>query len=258
MVYLTLNFTPNMKIRVLSLLIFVSCFAQAQKVSIKQVQIAGDKIIVHYDLEDSNPNNEYQINLYSSHSNFNTALTKVKGDVGNEVKPGTDRKIEWSIREELGPYKGKISLEIRGKMFAPIAKFTNINTSTKMKRGKSHVITWKPGNNNLINIELYNGGQKILTDASQPNSGSHTIFIPKVASKGKDYIIRISDSKNPSEVANSQPFRVTRKVPLLFIALPAAAVVGVVAALAGGGGKGESGGNTQVTGEIPVPDRPGN
>lgn len=227
-----------MKVRLLVGLLLISGAALAQKVNIKRVEIAGEKIIVHYDLEDSNPNNEYQISLYSSQSNFNTALTKVKGDVGNEVKPGVDRKIEWSVREELGPYKGKISLEIRGKQFVTVAKFTNITTSTKMKRGKSHTITWKPGSTNPINIEFLNGGQQISAQLNQPNSGTYTLYIPKGQSKGKGYIIRITDTKNTQDIATSQPFAVTPKVPLLLKMLPLLAAGGAAAALAGGGGGG--------------------
>jgi hypothetical protein len=246
-----------MKTHVLMPLLLTACFAQAQKVTIKRVELAGEKIVVHYDLEDSNPNNEYQIALYSSQSNFATALTKVKGDVGNEVKPGSDHKIEWSVREELGPYKGRISLEVRGKQFVQVAKFTNITSATKMKRGKSHTITWKAGNSNPVNIELLNGGQRILSELNQPNNGSYTLYIPKAADKGKEYVVRITDTKNFQDVSTSQPFAVTRKIPLLLWALPAAAVVGVVVALAGGGGGGESP-SDDPDGDIELPDLPGN
>jgi Ser-Thr-rich glycosyl-phosphatidyl-inositol-anchored membrane family len=230
-----------MKIRVLLALLIASTASWAQKVSIKKVELAGEKIIVHYDLEDSNPNNEYQIALYSSQSNFATALTKVKGDVGSEVKPGTDKKIEWSVREELGGYKGKISLEVRGKMFVPLAKFTNLTEKTKLKRGKSHTITWKAGNSNPINIELLNGGQRITSELNQPNSGSYTLFVPKSAGKGKGYIVRISDAKNPIDVSTSQAFTITPKTSFLVKLLPVLAAGGAVAALAGGGDPAESG-----------------
>lgn len=224
-----------MKIRILLALLVAASVSWAQKVSIKKVELAGEKIIVHYDLEDSNPNNEYQIALYSSQSNFSTALTKVKGDVGSEVKPGTDRKIEWSVREELGGYKGKLSLEVRGKMFVPLAKFTNITESTKLKRGKSHTITWKAGNSNPINIEFLNGGQRITSELNLPNSGTYTLLVPKSASKGKGYVVRISDAKNPNDNAVSKPFAVKAKLPFLIKLLPLAAVGGAVAALGGGG-----------------------
>jgi hypothetical protein len=217
----------------------------AQKVTVKKVELAGEKIIVHYDLEDSNPNNEYQISLYSSQSNFATALTKVKGDVGSEIKPGTDRKIEWSVKEELGPYKGKLSLEVRGKQFASVAKFTNITTNTKMKRGKSHTITWKPGSTNPVSIEFLNGGQQISAQLNQPNSGSYNLYIPKSQSKGKGYLIRITDSKSTENIATSQPFKVTPKVSFLVKTLPVLAIGGAAAALSGGGETPSSG--------IPVP-----
>ena len=247
-----------MKTPLFIILLLLGTCAFAQKVSIKRVEIAGTKIIVHYDLEDSNPNNEYQIALYSSQSNFSTALTKVKGDVGNEVKPGPDRKIEWSIQEELGPYKGRISLEVRGKQFVSVAKFTNVNETTKLKRGKSHTITWKPGNSNPVNIEVLNGAQKISADLNQPNNGSHSIFIPKTADKGKGYTIRITDTRNSQDVAVSKPFAVTRKVPILLLAVPAAAVVGGVVVLAGSLGGGDEGGGTTTGSEIPLPDKPSN
>lgn len=226
-----------MRISIVTALLLVAVSSLAQKVSIKRVEIAGEKIIVHYDLEDSNPNNEYQIALYSSQSNFATALTKVKGDVGNEIKPGTNRKIEWSVMEELGPFKGRISLEVRGKQFVSVAKFTNITSSTKLKRGKNHIIAWKPGNSNPVNIEFLNGGQQISAQLNQPNNGAYTLYIPKNQSKGKDYIIRITDTRNSQDVVTSKPFMVVPKVPLLLKVLPVLAVGGAVAALAGGGGE---------------------
>lgn len=242
-----------MKVTVIALLLLAATPIFAQKVTIKRVELAGEKIIVHYDLEDSNPNNEYQIALYSSQSNFNTALTKVKGDVGNEVMPGADRKIEWSVREELGPYKGRISLEVRGKQFVTVAKFTNITTATKMKRGKNHIITWKPGNNNAINIEFLNGGQQIVAALNQPNNGAYTLYIPKKQSKGSDYIIRISDTRNTQDVVVSKPFMVKPKVPLLLKVLPVLALGGAAATLAGGGGGSDTGGSS-----IPNPPFPSN
>lgn len=224
-----------MKASITAVLVLLTTALFAQKVTIKRVELAGEKIIVHYDLEDSNPNNEYQIALYSSQSNFATALTKVKGDVGNEVKPGSDRKIEWSVREELGPYKGRLSLEVRGKQFVTVAKFTNITAATKMKRGKNHTILWKPGSSNPVNIEFLNGGQLINAQLNQPNNGSYTLYIQKKQSKGKDYIIRITDTRNTSDVVTSQPFMVIPKVPLLLKALPILALGGAAAVLAGGG-----------------------
>ncbi len=237
--------------------LLATAIVHAQKASIKKVELAGEKIIVHYDLEDSNPANEYQISLYASQSNFATALTKVRGDVGNEVKAGSNKKIEWNIREELGPFKGKLSLEIRGKMFVSIAKIKNISEGDKFKRGKSHTLTWKPGNNNPINIELLKGDQPISTQSNQPNNGSYSIFIPPHTVVGKDYSLRITDSKDAENVTTSHAFAVTRKVPLLLKVVPILAIGGVVAALAGGGGGSPDPGTGNGGGTaIPLPEFP--
>jgi hypothetical protein len=207
--------------------------AHAQKASIKKVELAGEKIIVHYDLEDSNPAHEYQIQLYSSQSNFATALTKVKGDVGNEIKPGSDKKIEWSVREEIGPYKGRLSLEIRGNMFLAVARINSIAEGTTYKRGKSQLINWRPGNQNRVNIELLKAGKPVTTELNQANTGAFSLTIPAHSKVGKDYTIRITDITNSEDFAVSPPFAVKRKVPLALKALPVFVAGGVILLLGG-------------------------
>lgn len=228
----------------------------AQKVDIKKIEMAGEKIIVHYDLDDSNPNNEYKINLFASTNNYGTPMTKVSGDVGEQITNGVNKKITWNVKEELGAYKGNISLEVRGRVHIPVAKFSGITTNTKMKRGKTHVVTWKAGNTNPVHVELFKGGQRVSGDLNQPNNGSYSLFVPQHASIGSDYTIRITDARNSEEVVNSQPFSVRRKVPMLLKVLPVLAVGGAVAAMAGGGGGG--GGGTTTGGAIELPPFPGN
>lgn len=226
-------------------LLAMGCFSflatQAQTVSIKNVELAGEKIIVHYDLEDGNPNNEYKLDLYASNDNYAAPLTKVKGDVGLEVKPGTDRKIEWNIREELGGYKGKIALEIRGKVYIPFVKIQNFDTEKSYKRGNSYNIAWKPGSTNSINIDLYKGGERVSGESNLQNNGSHTFYIPTHAKKGGDYRLKITDTKNNEDVLYTSEFMVKPKVPLLVKVLPVLVVGGAVAVLVGSGGGGEGG-----------------
>ena len=236
---------------VLCLLLGVSVYAQ--KVAIKRVEVTGERIIVYYDLEDSNPNNEYQINLYSSQSNFVTALTKVKGDVGSEVKSGINKRIEWNVKEEAGPYKGRLALEVRGRVYIPIAKINNISAGDNFKRGKSRVITWKPGSSNPVNIELMKGGHRISGELNQPNNGSFTLYIPEHAEIGKDYTIKITDNRSSEDFVSSQPFHVRRKVPLLLKVAPILVVGGVAAFLGGGGGGGDGGGGGGGAPKLPAP-----
>lgn len=235
------------------------CFSffglQAQTVVIKKVELAGEKVIVHYDLEDGNPNNEYKLDLYASRDNFTAPLTKVKGDVGAEVKPGTDRKIEWSIREEYGSYKGRLALEIKGKVYVPFVKLQNFDAGKSYKRGKSYSMSWKPGNTNPINIELYKGGQRISGEMNQPNNGGHTFFVPAQAKPGSDYRLKITDTRNSDDVLYTSNFKVKPKVPLLVKILPVVAVGGVVYALigSGGGGGGGDGGDDEIPAPPAVP-----
>jgi hypothetical protein len=236
------------RITVIVLFALLGHFVIAQKVAVKKVELAGEKIIVYYDLEDSNPNNEYQIFLYSSQNNYTTALTHVKGDVGNEIKPGS-KKIEWSIREELGPYKGKIALEVRGKAYAPFAKLQSFDVSRKYKRGKSYPVSWKTGSANPIHIELFKGSERVTGELNHPNNGSYQLSIPAKAKSGGDYRIKLTDSRNSEEVIYSGYFKVTPKIPLLLKVVPIAGVGGAVLLLAGPKPPPDNG--------IPDPPKPG-
>ena len=241
-----------MKHSILLSVLFITFVTSAQKVVIKKIELAGEKIIVNYDLEDSNPQNEYKLDLFASKDNFATPLAKVAGDVGLEVKPGFNKKIEWSVREELGGYKGRITLEIRGKVYIPFVKLLNFNPSASYKKGKSYNLSLKAGNTNPIHVELYKGSQRISGEMNHPNNGAYTLTIPSGSKPGKDYRIKITDSKSSEDLIYSPFFQVKPKVPfLLKVALPVLAVGGAVAAFGGGGGsEGDS--------DIPLPPKPTN
>ena len=236
-------------------LVILPIYGFSQSVEIKDVELAGEEIIIHYDLQDSNPTNEYSLDLYASKDNFSSPLRQVKGDIGEEIKPGQDRKVTWRVRDEFGGYSGKISFEIRGKVFTPIVKFQEFKVDKKYKRGKSYPLSWRPGNTNPINIELFKGTQRISGEVNHPNSGSSLLSIPADAVKGDDYRVKVTDTKNPSGIVYTQNFRVVPKVPLLLkVIVPLAVVGGAVVGLGGSGG--ESG--TQSDSELPFPDFPSN
>jgi len=227
-----------MRLPLTCLALAISFGLRAQTVTIKQVQLVGEKVVVTYDLDDSNPNNEYLLNLYASKDNFATPLTNVSGDVGMDIKPGAGKKIEWSIMKEYGGYKGKLSLEVRGKVYVPFVRLQGFDTKQKYKVGKSYDVKWKPGSSNPVIIELYKGGQRISGDVNQPNNGSYTLFIPSHAKKGSDYHLKITDSKNSDEVINTANFSVAPKMPgAVKFGIPAAIVAGGVIYFITSGGK---------------------
>lgn len=234
----------------------VACITtRAQNIVIKDVELMGEKIIVSYDLEDSNPQNEYRLELYASKDNFASPLAKVKGDIGLEIKPGANKKIEWTVREDIGDYKGLISLEVRGKVYVPFVKLQSFNTNESYKRGKSYTVSMKAGNTNAIHVELYKGGQRISGEMNHPNNGSYTLSIPSNAKPGKDYRIKITDSKNSEDLIYSPVFKVKPKFPLVLKVIPVLAIGGLIAIL-GGGGEDKTTTTTTET-NIPLPSPPG-
>jgi len=211
---------------------------------------------VHYDLEDNNPNNEYQLSLFASKDNYATPLTKVTGDIGGEIKPGANKKVEWSLVDELGGYKGRLSLEIRGKVYVPFAKIQSFDVNKSYKRGKNLNLNWKAGSTNPVHIELFKGSQRIQGELSHPNNGSYLMTIPASVKTGKDYRIKITDAKNSEEAVYTGYFKVTPKVPMALKVLPVLAIGGAVVFLLGQGGGGET--PQEESTDIADPPLPGN
>jgi len=234
----------------------ISMSAFGQKISIIKVDLEGEKIIVYFNLEDANANHEYLLNLYSSNDNFTSPLKNVTGDVGGEVKPGVNKRMEWNIRQEYGGYKGRISLEIKGRVYTPFVKLESHSVKKAYKRGKTYNISWKAGGTNPIHLELYKGNLRMDGAMNHPNNGIYTLSLPKDSKPGSDYRLKISDSKSNDEVVYTPNFKVVPKIPLLIkVIVPLAVIGGVVAALGSGGGGGEPpAGNTPT--EIQVPALP--
>ncbi|GHN02077.1 hypothetical protein WSM22_35660 [Cytophagales bacterium WSM2-2] len=237
---------------VLGLLLPLVC--SAQSVKIKRVELAKEKVIVHYDLDDSNPNNEYQLNLYASKDNYTVPMTKVRGDVGNEIKPGTNKKIEWNINDELGDYEGELALEVRGKVFVMFAKLQGFETDKSYKRGKTYELNWKPGNTNPIHIELLKGSERMVGELNHPNNGTYLLTMPANAKPGDDYRIRITDSKRPDESIYTGFFTLKHRIPIVLKAIGGAVVLGGLVA----GGSSLAGGSKEAGSQPNPPALPGN
>jgi hypothetical protein len=200
--------------------------ASAQDFSISKLELAGNNVVVYYDLVDSVART-YSIMLYASTDAYAAPLKEVTGDVGLEVRPGRLRRITWNAQKELGPtFKGELNLEVRGKVYIPFVKLDGFDYKT-FKRGKSYKIIWTGGRgNSVLNFDMYRGEEKITTYPNIANVGHYDMEIGKI--KPGNYRLRISDAKNKDDVVYSTPFKVRRKIPLL---LTAAATAGVVYAV---------------------------
>jgi Ser-Thr-rich glycosyl-phosphatidyl-inositol-anchored membrane family len=225
----------------------------AQSVEVDRIELLGDKVVVHYKLDDANPNRQYLVNLFTSNDNFASPLTRVTGDVGTEVKPGSDRKIIWDITKELGAFKGNLSFEVRIRIFVPFVKLSDFDEGKIFKRGKNYPITWTSGNlGGQINIELFNKIQeRIMGENNLPNSGKYEFFIPASTASGSGYQLKFTNTKDLNDVQFSKPFTIKPKIPMLLKA-GAILVVGGAVYLATSGSKAGGG----VMQETPIADFP--
>jgi hypothetical protein len=232
----------------LLVLLMASLVSDAQRMNIKGVELDGDRLNIYYDLVDENPSNTYTISVFSSADNFISALTKVTGDNGLEVRPGINKKIVWNAKEELGPnFEGKVALEVRGRIYIPFIRLDELQK--KFKRGKPTHVSWSGGSSQaILNFELYKENEKIESYPSVPNVKQYDFTVSTSVKPGNDYYFRISDSKNKDDVVVSPKFSVQRKVPLVLKAAGAALVGGAIYLI--------SGGSSKASKDIPAPLTP--
>ena len=198
------------------LLLLFAVPAYPQKLDIDWIELTGDKVIVHYNLEDANPNHQYLISLLCSKDNYAVPLARVTGDVGQEVKSGIDKKVIWDITKELGAFKGNISFELRGRVFVPFVKLSHFDAAKVYKRGKNYPIIWTSGNlSGQVMIELFRGQERVWGESNVPNVGKYDWFIEGSAKKGNDYRLKFTNTKDRNEFVYSGLFTIKPKVPLL-------------------------------------------
>ena len=201
-----------------------------QEFTIKKVELAGESLNIYYDLRDTVAGHLYTINAYSSTDNFVNPLTKVSGDLGHQVKPGLNKKIVWKAKEELGSqFEGKVGLEIRGKVFIPFILLKNFSEYKVFKRLRKYPITWSGGTTrNVLNFDLIRNEKVVYTFAGIGNDGNYDLLFPKETRPGKNYYLRISDSKNRDEVVFTEKFTIRRKLPLALKVLPVVAAGAII------------------------------
>src|SRR5437879_5209116 len=135
-----------------------------QEISIKQIELEGGHVFIYYSLVDSTLERSYIVNLYTSKDNFVRPLQKVTGDIGIEIHPGINKKINWNANEELGHhFEGKVSFEIRSRIYVPFLALKDFNYK-KLKRGTEYEITWTGGRpQNILNFDLYRYDKRVVT-----------------------------------------------------------------------------------------------
>jgi len=190
----------------------------SQTIEIEFIEFVGRNLVVHYDLDDgANSNRLFLVQLFSSQDNFTAPLTRLSGDFGTEVSAGFGKKIVWDITNELGDFKGDISLELRGRVFVPFVKIRDIEEGEVFKHGKNYPLNWTSGNlSGQVNIELFNeDGERLWGENNVPNIGKFDWYLPVNVKKGNNYRLKFTNVKDRNDIVFSPPFTIKPKIPLL-------------------------------------------
>lgn len=209
--------------RFIFLSMLVPFLSFSQKIENTKAEVAGDKIIITYDLTQGEAGDRYSVSLFASHNNFSSKLTKVNGDIGPNVTEGKGKRIEWESKAEVGNYKGPLTFEIEAIVIAPLTLKSEV---TSTKRGKTLPLRWRGGDQNQnVKIELLKGGQVQGVVGTLSNKGFYEWNVPSKQPAGKDYTLRLVNGR---ETASSQPFAIKSKIPMwVKIGLPVA-VIGTI------------------------------
>ncbi len=247
----------------------------AQRIENVKATVVGEKVIITYDILGASEGQRFKLQLFSSHDNFSTSLSLVKGDVGanNTLLPGRGKRIEWDAKTALQNFNGEVTFEVKGDVVSPVlSPSPSVSQSppatsssslalvspaigASVKRGKTIDIRWTGAvAGEMVKLELIKDGVTQSQIGRAPNSGSFSWTVPKSVSKGSGYQVRLTRNAN---TVMSNPFTIKNKMSPLVIALPVLAV--------GGGAyfllqpKDEEGGNggpNPVSSGLPLPPEP--
>lgn len=212
---------------ILSGIFFISAYiCSAQELSKFQVELQGSDVVVHYALNSPNADGLYEIELYSSHNNFNAPVKMVSGDVGDEIRSGSDKKVVWTAAAELGStFKDRLSVELRARYYVPFVKIIKpvdassalqrgkVSGIAKLHRGKISNIEWSGGSSSTaIRIDLLKGGVRLQTLGTTANTGLYSWHIPSNTKIGNDYSLMLTDSRNAEDAVKTEVFSIRPKI----------------------------------------------
>jgi len=110
-----ISIAPAMRIQAfLCCLLSSALCAVGQKITNITPQAVGDKVIIHYNIEEANKDQVFEVALYASTDQFGRALRSVSGNgVGSNVSPGAAKVIIWDALNDVSQLSGEVSFEVR-------------------------------------------------------------------------------------------------------------------------------------------------
>lgn len=233
----------------------ISLQLYAQSVKNVQATVSNNDVIISYDLTTPTKGQKFDIIIKSSKDGFSSPLTKVSGDVGSDQVAGIGKKIIWEAKKELGIYKGILSFEITAIVTYTPIQFLKPTAESKVKMGKPYTLEWRGGTSETsLKLELLKNSSQVVDIGTINNTGSYTWSVPKTMTKGENYQFKFLDPNHPNDAIISIGFTIGKKPSALVYIIPAAAVVGIGAAVLLGGG--DEGGTTSPPEIQTVPELP--
>jgi hypothetical protein len=116
-----------MKRIVPAILIFLySIITQAQESRIENTRarfsVTNDSLIVNYNLTGKRKGFDIKLNV-NDREGQPFLLKNVFGDIGNGIRPGTDKTIIWNIKaDEADVYGKQLQVKVTGNVFEPLNK----------------------------------------------------------------------------------------------------------------------------------------
>jgi len=228
-----------MRLRLIIILLFsFSNVLLSQNVQNVRADLDGNSVVIIYDLT-GDDKQTFKVELRSSHNNFNSPLRLVSGDVGENVSPGTNRRVVWEAKKELRVFSGDVQFEIRAEsLFSPLSVITPVGGSA-YKGGKSLGITWRGGNaGERLTIDIMRDGRIFQSLGSVTNTGNYAWIIPKKIAKSDGYSVRLTSESPDQSPVSSQGFTMKKKGSPIIPIVAVVVAAGVAAAVLSGGDEG--------------------
>ena len=212
------------------LMTFIFFNGQGQSAENIRSTFKNGQATITYDMAGAKKEGRYTVTLYASYNDFSTPLKLVSGDVGRDIKAGSNRKIEWRAFEETGSDKDEIVFKIRITVAPQPLNFIT-PAGGHIRRGRTTVIEWQGGltkgglSDEERELELYHWEKKVASLGKMTGVWQYTWTVPKDIEKGDGYSVKLV-GKNESCL--SRTFRIKSRVPLLAKLSPLIVVAAVI------------------------------
>lgn len=122
-----------MKYRIIFIYVFlmIALIVEGQAVNNLRFEQSGKMVDVYYDLSGAS-NELFQISLYYSHDGgktWGTSLNYVSGEVGENIKPGTNKKITWNVLKEKDILVGEVKFKVEAMPMSNCRSFIVTHTA---------------------------------------------------------------------------------------------------------------------------------